>query len=136
VADLARSESLPAGVFDCLVIVQTLQYTHPLAQAIRTCLAALAPGGSLLLALPGLAAHDTHVPIDGDHWRFLPAGVEALLRDLAPDAHVTVRGYGNLVTTIAALHGLAAEELTARELGRHDPGFPVLVCARVDLPRP
>jgi SAM-dependent methyltransferase len=134
VADLTVPGSLPPGSFDCLLVIQTLQYTHPLADALRTCLDALAPGGTLLLALPGLAPHDTHVPVEGDRWRFLPAGVEALLREAAPHAQVTVRGFGNLVTVTAALHGLAAEELTARELAHHDPGFPVLVCARVDVP--
>jgi SAM-dependent methyltransferase len=134
VADLTVTGSLPVKTFDCLLVIQTLQYTHPLDVALRTCLDALAPGGTLLLALPGLAPHDTHVPVEGDFWRFLPAGVEALLRDVAPDARVSVRGYGNLVAATAALHGLAAEELTSRELAHHDPGFPVLVCARVDVP--
>jgi SAM-dependent methyltransferase len=134
VADLTEQGSLPSGTFDCLLVIQTLQYTHPLADALRTCLDALAPGGTLLLALPGLAPHDTHVPIEGDYWRFLPAGVEALFRQAAPQACCTVRGFGNLVTATAALHGLAAEELTPGELAHHDPGFPVLVCARVDVP--
>jgi SAM-dependent methyltransferase len=134
VADLTEPGSLPAASFDCLLVIQTLQYTHPLDAALCTCLDALTPGGTLLLALPGLAPHDTHVTVEGDYWRFLPAGVEALLHDVAPDARVSVRGYGNLVTATAALHGLAAEELTARELAHHDPGFPVLVCARVDVP--
>jgi SAM-dependent methyltransferase len=134
VADLTAPGSLPGASFDCLLVFQTLQYTHPLGTALRTCLDALAPGGTLLLALPGLAPHDTHVPIEGDHWRFLPAGVDALLREAAPRARVEVRGYGNLVAATAALHGLAAEELTPRELAHQDPGFPVLVCARVDVP--
>jgi SAM-dependent methyltransferase len=134
VADLTEPGSLPAATFDCLLVVQTLQYTHPLGNALRTCLDALTPGGTLLLALPGLAPHDTHVPIEGDLWRFLPAGVDALLREVAPEARVEVRGYGNLVTATAALHGLSAEELTSHELDHHDSGYPVLVCARVDVP--
>jgi SAM-dependent methyltransferase len=134
VADLTRPGSLPVATFDCLLVVQTLQYTHPLGDALRTCLDALTPGGTLLLALPGLTAHDSHVPVEADYWRFLPAGVDALLREAAPQARVIVNGYGNLVTAIAALHGLAAEELSPRELTHHDPGFPVLVCARVDVP--
>jgi SAM-dependent methyltransferase len=134
IADLTQPGGLATATFDCLLVIQTLQYTHPLGVAVRTCLDALRPGGTLLLALPGLAPHDTHVPIEGDYWRFLPAGVEALLREVAPEARATVRGYGNLVAATAALHGLAAEELTARELAHRDPGFPVLVCARVDVP--
>ncbi|WP_052667095.1 methyltransferase domain-containing protein [Nitriliruptor alkaliphilus] len=134
VADLAQAGSLPAAHFDCLVIVQTLQYVDPLVDALRTCVDALAPGGTLLLALPGISAHDAHVPFENDYWRFQPAGVDALLQRVAPQARSIVRGYGNLVAAVAALHGLAAEELSQAELTHHDPGFPVLVCARVDVP--
>jgi SAM-dependent methyltransferase len=133
VADLARVGSLPRSRFDCLLVVQTLQYTCPLEVAIATCVQALRPGGTLLLVLPALTAHDPRVPVAGDYWRFLPPGVEALLHTAAPDARCTVTGYGNLVTTFALLQGVSAEELTRQELDHHDPRFPVTVCARVDV---
>jgi SAM-dependent methyltransferase len=134
VADLARPGSLPPATFDTLVIVQTLQYTSPLNVALRTCLDALVPGGTLLLALPALTPHDPRIPEERDYWRFLPAGVTALLRAAAPDARLRVQGYGNLVTALTFLHGLSAEELRPDELAHEDPRFPVLVCARVDVP--
>jgi SAM-dependent methyltransferase len=134
VADLARPDSLPRETFDCLVIIQTLQYTSPLNEALRSCLQALVPGGTLLLALPALTPHDPRIPEDRDYWRFLPAGVMALLRAAAPEARVRVQGYGNLVAALAFLHGVSAEELRPNELATEDPRFPVLVCARVDVP--
>jgi SAM-dependent methyltransferase len=134
VTDLARAGSLPHETFDALVIVQTLQYTSPLDEALRTCLHALVPGGTLLLALPALTPHDPRIPEDRDYWRFLPAGVTALLHAAAPEARLHVQGYGNLVAALAFLHGVSAEELRPDELAHEDPRFPVLVCARVDVP--
>jgi SAM-dependent methyltransferase len=134
IADLTTPGSLPGSTFDCLLIVQTLQYTSPLETALATCLQALRPGGTLLLALPALIGHDPRIPVHGDYWRFLPPGVEALLAAAAPTARSSVTGYGNLIAAIALLHGLSAEEVGRRELDREDHRFPVIVCARVDLP--
>jgi SAM-dependent methyltransferase len=136
IADLSQSASLPAETFDCLVVTQTLQYIPEPERALAVCVEALRPAGSLLVAVPALAPHDTHEAPEADHWRFWPAGLLSLLRRVAPDASHTVVGYGNLVATIAFLHGLSAEELKPAELRHSDPRFPVVVCARVDMPGP
>jgi SAM-dependent methyltransferase len=136
IADLSQSASLPTHTFDCLVITQTLQYIPKPERALAICVEALRPGGSLLVAVPALAAHDTHEAPEVDHWRFWPAGLLSLLQRVAPEASHTVAGYGNLVATIAFLQGLSAEELEPAELRHCDPRFPVVVCARVDLPGP
>jgi SAM-dependent methyltransferase len=134
VADLAESGSLPSNTFDCLLILQTLQYTSSFVAAAANCVEALRPGGSLVLALPGLTAHDPRIPLDRDRWRFLPAGAEEMLRQVAPHAERTVVGYGNLISALAFLHGVSAEELRQDELAYYDPRFPVLTCARLVLP--
>jgi SAM-dependent methyltransferase len=136
VADLAESSSLPAATFDTLVVLQTLQYTTSVTAALGNCIQALRPGGSLLLAMPGLTAHDDRIPLEEDRWRFLPAGVDELLRAAAPEARRRVVGYGNLVAALAFLHGISAEELRPRELDRYDARYPVVTCARLDLPGP
>jgi SAM-dependent methyltransferase len=136
IADLSQSASLPAETFDCLVVTQTLQYIPEPERALAVCVESLRPGGSLLVAVPALAPHDTHEAPEADHWRFWPAGLLYLLQRVAPEASHTVAGYGNLVATIAFLQGLSAEELKPAELRHNDPRFPVVVCARLDMPRP
>jgi SAM-dependent methyltransferase len=133
-ADLGRPSSLPSSRFDCLVVVQTLQYVAEPDVAIANCIQALRPGGTLLLALPALAAHDDHERDEDDHWRFWPGGVAALATRVAPGASVRTVAYGNLVTALAFLHGLAAEELRPAELAHTDLRFPVVVCARIERP--
>jgi hypothetical protein len=42
---------------------------------------------------------------------------------------VTVEAYGNCLVAVAAMLGLAGEELTEAELAGEDPLYPVLVTA-------
>jgi SAM-dependent methyltransferase len=67
-----------------------------------------------------------------DYWRPLPDGVAALM---AAFAHVELRVYGNLTTTIASLRGLAAEELDAGDFTWHDSRYPVATCVRAGKQR-
>lgn len=132
VADVSTPGSLPTARFDCLVIAQTLQYVANPEQAVEHCFEAVRPGGALFLVVPALTQHDAHEPLEGDYWRFWPAGVVHMLRRACPGAVHTVAGYGNLVTAIAFLQGLSAEELTDQELAHQDPRYPIVICARVD----
>lgn len=134
VADLGTPGCLPEASFDCLIVTQVLQYVPALEVAVRELVRALRPGGSLLLAVPALTPHDDYEDDDQDLWRFWPAGLRHLLAGAAPDASTTIVPYGNLRAAIAFLHGISAEELREDELAQLDRRFPVVVCARLELP--
>jgi hypothetical protein len=53
-----------------------------------------------------------------------------LFGDIFGAEQVTVQSYGNVLTAIAFLTGMAHEELSTRELETRDPHFPVLVAIR------
>jgi len=125
-ADLATAGSLPGAAFDCMVLTQTLQLVHDPAAALANCCQALRPGGTLLLTVPCLS-RITPVGGDTDRWRYTPAGLRHLLASWP--GQVTVTGYGNLRTCLAALLGEAAEDLTSAELDHDDPVFPLVACA-------
>jgi SAM-dependent methyltransferase len=131
VADLAEGSGLPDAAFDCFICTQTLQYVFDLAAAVRTMHRLLAPGGVLLLTVPGISQIS---PFDrdrwGEHWRFMP---QALVRLLAPRfvaARTEVRAHGNVLAATAFLQGLACEDLTGEELDHFDDRYPMLVTAR------
>jgi SAM-dependent methyltransferase len=134
IADLSVEGSLPAAHFDVLVVTQLLQYVERPEQVIGICMGALRPGGTLLLAVPALTAHDRHERQDRDYWRFWPAGLVHTIQRAAPEARRVVTDYGNLVAAVAFLQGLSAEELERAELDHHDPHYPVVICARLDKP--
>ncbi|MBC7781109.1 MAG: methyltransferase domain-containing protein [Proteobacteria bacterium] len=129
VADLASGEGLPGDAFDCLICTQTLQYVYPLAHAIATIHRILAPGGVLLLTVPGISQIS---PYDrdrwGEYWRFTAQTLERLLGSAFDDLEINT--CGNVLSAVAFLHGMACEDLTEAELDHSDTRYPVLITAR------
>jgi SAM-dependent methyltransferase len=133
IADLALRGSLPDERFDCLIVIQTLQYVDDPAAAVANVWAAMAPGGTVLLTVPCLQRIDPDAP-EIDRWRFTPNGLEHLVRSAAAGGDFEVVGYGNLLASTAFLMGLSAQELRQSELEANDPDFPLVACARVRRP--
>lgn len=133
IADLGEPDCLPEAAFDCILLPQTLQYVSVPEVAVANLWRALAPGGTLLLTVPAVAKvdHDL-VPIDS--WRFLPPAVRLLVDRCCPGAESQVAAHGNVLTAVAFLLGVAAEELDHTELAEDDPLHPVLTCAVVRRP--
>jgi SAM-dependent methyltransferase len=129
VADLNQPAALPEGRFDCFICTQTLQYVFALHEAVANLHRCLAPGGVLLLTVPGISQLS---PYDrdrwGEHWRFTPQSVQRLLGARFQD--VRVEGHGNVLAATAFLQGLACEDLSAAELDAVDDRYPVTVAAR------
>jgi SAM-dependent methyltransferase len=128
VGDLAGEPFVAAESFDCFVLTQTLQYVFDLDAAVRNAHRLLRPGGALLVTVPALSRLTHELELD-DFWRFTSASLRRLLEP-AFGSEVQVTARGNLVSSIAFLTGLAAGELTERELAEDDLRFPVLVTAR------
>jgi SAM-dependent methyltransferase len=130
-ADLSKRDSLPSGQFDCFILTQTMQLVEDLDDALQNAWQSLTSGGVLLITMPGITRADPeHASID--RWRLTPPGLETILARACPDAQREVIGYGNLISAIGFLLGLAAEELNETELTPTDPHFTVSVCARVE----
>jgi hypothetical protein len=132
VADLSAvaSTGIGAGGYDCFVLTQTLQYIYDIRGAIAGAHGLLRAGGVLLATVPALSHVASRHEQVIDYWRFTPASAAALFGEVFGPAQVQVRSYGNVLTAIAFLAGLATEELSRRELEVNDPDMPVLVTIR------
>ena len=131
VADLGEQGSLGVERFDCIVLTQVLQLVPDTGTALRNLYDALAPGGTLLITVPCVSVVVAEI---NDIWRWTPAGFAVELgRHLPPDA-CRVSGAGTLMSSVAFLYGLAAEELRGRDLAPPDPAYPLLVGAVVRKP--
>ena len=131
--DLARADKIPDATFDCFILTQTLQLIYDVHSAVRHAHRILKQGGALLVTVPTLSpiVDDDHLT---DYWRFTPASCTALFGDIFGRESIRVRAYGNVLTSIAFLVGMAHEELSAEELETHDNRFAMLVsvCAVKD----
>ena len=130
VADLASAENIPANTFDCIVLTQTLQFIYNTAAAVRTLHRILKPGGVLLATFPGISQSSRRTTRWNDYWRFTAVSSTRLFAEVFPQRQLQVSAYGNVLTAIAFLHGLAAEELHAGELDFVDPDYELVITVR------
>ncbi len=135
-ADLTRAEHIPGRSFDCVLLTQTMQMIFDMRAALHHVRRMLKPGGVFLLTTHGISKIGRWEGRDpwGEYWHLTSQSVARLLYEFFPAGCVQVRSYGSVLSAIATLHGLAAEDLSADDLAYHDPDFELLVAARAVRP--
>jgi glycosyltransferase involved in cell wall biosynthesis len=135
-ADLTEGIGLSSDTFDCIICTQTLHIIYDMRAAIRTLVRLLKPSGVLLATFAGISRIS---PEDsarwGDFWRVTACCVRRLFAEVVPERCIDVQAYGNVLSAVAFLHGLAAQELQLEELDDRDPLYEVLIGARVIKPK-
>jgi hypothetical protein len=130
IADLADAPQLASDMFDCIILIHTLQYIFDPIAALQTCWRILKPGGSLLIAVPFIAQYS---PGDrekwGEYWRFSTAAIGQMLSRVFGPPNVRVEAYGNVLSAACFLKGIAAEELSQAELSHRDANYDLVVTA-------
>jgi len=129
VGDLTSADAVPTGSFDCFILTQTLQYIYDLKAAVAHAHRILGPGGTVLCTVPVVSRIDRR-EFGSEYWRLTAAACSRLFGDVFPPNSVAVRERGNVLAAVAFLVGMAAEELSTRELERDDPFFPLVVTVR------
>jgi hypothetical protein len=70
-----------------------------------------------------------------DYWRSSREGWSELLTRVWMGCEIEVKSYGNCLAAVAAMLGLASEELTPAELDVADSRYPVLISVACTKPR-
>lgn len=130
IADLSAADTVPSDTFDCFILTQTLQLIYDMRAAIAHSHRILRPGGALLVTVPVVSRIVPRYGLQGDYWRFTAASCALLFGAVFGAEQITVHSYGNVLTAIAFLTGMACEELSSRELETHDPYFPLIMAVR------
>jgi SAM-dependent methyltransferase len=129
VGDLSAADVLPRESFDCIVLIQTLQFIYDLRAAVAQLHAALKPGGVILVTLPGISQIDRADDMTW-YWTFSPASALRLFAEVFDAGSISVESLGNVFTAVSFLHGLALEELPRSKLLVQDLDYPVIVTLR------
>jgi SAM-dependent methyltransferase len=124
VADLTKRNDIPSETFDCIVCVHVLHLVYEADAFTRELHRLLAPGGALLVAVPGTSMID---PNWTEFRRWTPLGIETLLGQFFRSADIHVESYGNSLAAAAEMRGLASDEIAPWELNAKDDIFPVEV---------
>jgi SAM-dependent methyltransferase len=135
VADLSNADHLPSNTFDTIIFTQTLQFIYDIKSTVATLYRILKPGGILLATASGIAQIS---PEDfeqwGEYWRFTSLSARFLFEEIFPKESVSVHSYGNVLTAISFLEGLAVEDLKKKELDTTDPNYELLITVRAVKP--
>src|SRR5262245_43830844 len=131
VGDLVSAEHIEPATFDCAIVTQTLQLIYDVRAALHTLHRILKPGGVLLATVPGMSQTSPHEDW-GERWAwgFTRVSARNLVAEAFPGGTVEVETFGNVVATIASLHGLAADELRPEELAYQDPEYQLSIGVR------
>jgi SAM-dependent methyltransferase len=125
ISDLQDLKEIASETVDCVILTQTLQFIYDLQAALASVHRVLKPGGRLIVTLPGICPLGPDVwPI---YWSFTPWSAQKLVEDAFPGGDVSVETYGNVLSAMAFLHGLALEEMDAEKLDVQDRRYPVTI---------
>ena len=129
VGDLSVEGVLPPAAFDCIILTQTLHLVYDLDAAIRQLHQSLAPGGVLLLTVPGISQIDRAEWRDTWFWAMTPLAIGRLLGEVFGLDAVDVESHGNVFAATTFRQGLALSEVPTRKLDVRDDAYPVIVAA-------
>jgi glycosyltransferase involved in cell wall biosynthesis/SAM-dependent methyltransferase len=131
VSDLTHGQGIEDAAYDCVILTQTLHLIFDVHSAMATLHRILKPGGTLLLTVPGTISQ---VASDrwGTTWRwgFTALSLRELLTRTFVGGSFEVTEFGNVLSSIGFLTGLAAQELEPAQLDARDELYPMLICAR------
>lgn len=131
IADLTHAENIASNTYDCVICTQVLLLIYDFRAAVRTLHRILKPNGVVLATVPGIS-HICRPDADlsGDYWRFTTWSMRRLFEEFFAPEDIVVEAYGNVLSAVAFLEGVAAEELKRRELDTRDPDYELLVAIR------
>lgn len=127
VADLRDMKSVASDTFDTIIATHTFGVIDDFEAAIRECARVLKSGGTLLATVSSLGvAADPELA----YWRFTKASMRYVFGKYFDRETLEVSTLGNVLSGQAFWVGLAAEELSEKELSFVDERYPIIVCVR------
>lgn len=130
-ADLTDAKQIPSNTYDCAILTFTLQFIFDVPAALRTLGRILRPGGVLLVIVPGIS-QIARYDMDnwGEFWRFTSLSARRLFEQVFRPEDITITTYGNVLSSLASLHGLHSTELTTAELDHWDRDYELVIGIR------
>jgi SAM-dependent methyltransferase len=124
VCDLAAADVVPSDRYDCFLLPNTLHALRDIRNCMRHMLRVVKPGGVVLAATAAMGPLETG---GMDFWRMSAQGWQQLAADVWAGHDYRIEGHGNCLAVVAAMLGLAQEELAREELEYQDDRYPALV---------
>lgn len=135
IADLSSADHLPSNAFDTIIFTQTLQFIYDIKSTVATLYRILKPGGVILATASGMAQISREdFEQWGEYWRFTSMSMRLLFEEVFPKENVSAKTYGNVLSAISFLQGLAVEDLKKKEVDANDPNYELIIAIRAVKP--
>jgi len=126
--DLTDLETLPEWGYNAFICTQTFNFIYNFPKAIEGAFQLLDNGGYLLATVSGIQQISKHDDTRwGDYWRFTAKTCQIAFSEIFGAENVSIITYGNIRTTVAALDGMAANELRPSDFDFCDPNFQLVI---------
>ena len=122
IGDLCDTALLTSDSLDTIVAFHVLEHIANRQLAVDNMQRLLRRGGYAVVAVPTVQRFHAY---PHDYWRPMPTGMKYLFRMFSEVKSYT---YGNVLTAVGALTGIASEELPPQAFRYQDPFYPVLSC--------
>jgi hypothetical protein len=128
IADLSNPLSLPESKIDCFICTQTFQFIYHFKEAVKGAHHLLKKNGVLLATMAGITQVSKY-DMDrwGDYWRFTKLSALKSFAEVFGEQNVEVQAYGNVLSSISFLEGIAVEELAKEELDFVDDNYQMII---------
>jgi hypothetical protein len=128
IGDLTDTATLPSGKIDCFICTQTFQCIYNFKDAIRGSWHLLKKDGVVLATFSGISQISRY-DMDrwGEYWRFTTLSAAKAFVEVFGIGNVQVDFFGNVLSAVAFLEGISAEELKPEELDFKDQNYQVLI---------
>lgn len=127
VDDLTDGATIPDGLYDCVILTQTLHLIFDMEKAVRTIFRILKPGGVVLCTVPGITQIADAEWNETWYWSLSRSAAKKLFGRVFDVADVEIIQQGNVLSAISFLQGLAYTELKTHELDHFDEEYPVII---------
>jgi len=134
IADLTKAKNVPSDEFDCIICTQVLNYIYDFNLALKQLYRILKPGGVILTTVP-VVSKTCLKESWTNYWRFTSRCSQMIFKEVFPEESIRVESYGNVLTSVSFLHGLAVEELAKEELDFKDPEYEMIIAVRAKKPK-
>jgi hypothetical protein len=132
IGDLTNSNTLKPELTDCFICTQTLNFIFDVKAAVKGIHFLLREGGTALVTVAGISQVSRYDMDNwGDYWRFTDRSLFQLFSEVFDPDKIEIKCYGNVLSSVAFLEGISANELTVDELMYRDENYQTIITVRV-----
>jgi glycosyltransferase involved in cell wall biosynthesis len=130
IGDITNLPQIPTGIFDCIILTQTLHLIYDFKKALDTCYRILKPGGVLLMTVPGISQVDKGLWKDYWLWSFTDTAMRKVMKETFNGSAIDIQTYGNVKVASCFLYGMGLPEIDMKSLNYHDPQYQVIISVK------